>query len=79
MLTHPAPCHSPEKDQQAVTALEYRAARNMLGVNVETLAKKIGLSRAMSYRYESGQFDIPEMVAKMIELLLERGSTPKHW
>lgn len=74
MLTHPAPCHSPEKDQ-AVTALQYRAACNKLGITVNGSAKVLGISRASAHRYAAGQWDVPETVAKLLRALVALGTT----
>lgn len=58
-----------------MTALEYRAARNKLGISIEESAGVLGISRATAYRYEAGQWDVPETVAKLLRALVKLGTT----
>lgn len=58
-----------------MTALEYRAARNKLGISVLDSAKVLGISRATAYRYEAGQWDVPETVARLLRALVALGTT----
>ena len=68
--------HSPEKDQQAVTAAQYRKACEKLGLTtVREMAEELGISPAMAQRYAAGKWPPSKTVAKLLRALVELGRT----
>jgi hypothetical protein len=58
-----------------MSALQYRAACNELGITANGSAKVLGISRASAHRYAAGQWDVPETVAKLLRALVALGTT----
>lgn len=54
-----------------MSALQYRAACNKLGITANGSAKVLGISRASAHRYAAGQWDVPETVAKALRQEIE--------
>jgi len=64
-----------------MTAEEFKAERQRLGLSQNAMAKRIGVSLHAVYYYESGKRKVPEPVALLLDsqriyhrLLAEKGS-----
>ena len=53
-----------------MTPKQYRAVRKELGLSNEEVAKTIGVSRRVPFRYQKGDVDVPEPAARLLRLLV---------
>lgn len=61
-----------------LSAKEYRAIRERYGFSNYAWRRIIGVSLRQAQRYEQGETDIPETVARLMRLLEVRG-IPEDW
>ena len=53
-----------------MTPAQYRAARDELGWSNAQIAERLGLSRRMPFRYETGETVVPGPAARLLRLLV---------
>ena len=61
-----------------MTADEYKAAREKLDLYNVELARKLGIHMRTAQRYERGELDIPDTVARLLQMYVRHG-IPKGW
>lgn len=61
-----------------MTATEYKAARQEIGLSNYALAPKLGVHMRTAQRYESGEIPVSETVARLL-LMYVRYGVPKTW
>ena len=60
---------------QAMTAEEYRAALDKLGLSIVSSAEHLGVSHRQSQRYANGSSPVADPVAKLLRLAIRIGLT----
>jgi hypothetical protein len=60
---------------EEMTAEEYRAALDKLGLSITGSAEHLGLSRRHSQRYANGATPVADPVAKLLRLAIRTGLT----
>jgi hypothetical protein len=66
-----------KKPYAEMTAAEYRAALNKLGLSIVASAEHLGLSYRQSQRYANGASPVADPVAKLLRLAIRIGLTAK--
>jgi hypothetical protein len=61
-----------------MTANQYRAALKKLNLSIVGAAPILGISRRQSQRVAAGDSPVPEPVAKLLRLMLDRDIDPKE-
>jgi DNA-binding transcriptional regulator YiaG len=61
-----------------MTADEYKAAREELGLYNVELARKLGINLRTAQRYEAGGRRIPENIARLLQMYIKHG-IPRGW
>jgi predicted transcriptional regulator len=56
-----------------MTAKQFCAALKSLGISKNGAADLIGVSRSTVYLYANGTSEVPEVVAKLLEMYLRHG------
>jgi hypothetical protein len=64
-----------KKPYEEMTAEEYRAALDKLGLSIAGSAEHLGLSRRHSQRYANGAAPVADPVAKLLRLAIRTGLT----
>ena len=64
-----------KKPYQAMTAEEYRAALDKLGLSIVNSAEHLGVSHRQSQRYANGTSPVADPVAKLLRLAIRIGIT----
>jgi len=62
-----------QKESKSMTKDEYKRLRKRTGLSNYAIAPKIGVSLRAAQRYESGEQDIPETVAKLLRMFVKFG------
>ena len=62
-----------KKPYAEMTAAEYRAALNKLGLSIVSSAEHLGLSHRQSQRYANGTSPVADPVAKLLRLAIRTG------
>jgi hypothetical protein len=62
-----------KKPYAEMTAAEYRAALNKLGLSIVSSAEHLGLSHRQSQRYANGSSPVADPVAKLLRLAIRIG------
>jgi hypothetical protein len=62
-----------KKPYAEMTAAEYRAALNKLGLSIVSSAEHLGLSHRQSQRYANGTSPVADPVAKLLRLAIRAG------
>ena len=65
-------CHH-KKPYAEMTAAEYRAALNKLGLSIVSSAEHLGVSHRQSQRYANGTSPVADPVAKLLRLAIRIG------
>ena len=73
LLAQLAKARHHKKPYAKMTAAEYRAALNKLGLSIVTSAEHLGLSHRQSQRYANGTSAIGDPVAKLLRLAIRIG------
>jgi hypothetical protein len=66
-----------KKPYAEMTAAEYRAALNKLGLSIVGSAEHLGLSHRQSQRYANGTSPVADPVAKLLRLAIRIGLSAK--
>ena len=66
-----------KKPYAEMTAAEYRAALNKLGLSIVSSAEHLGVSHRQSQRYANGSSPVADPVAKLLRLAIRTGLTAK--
>lgn len=61
-----------------MTAEQYKAAREQLGLSNYALAPKLAVHLRTAQRYEAGDIPIPDTIARLLHMYLKHG-IPKRW
>ena len=59
-------------------AVEYKAAREKLGLSNYALARKLAVNLRTAQRYETGELRIKETTARLLQMYVKHG-VPKGW
>jgi hypothetical protein len=59
-----------------VTALQYRAAIEKLGLSQQRAGLFLGVSPRTSQGYALGEYPVPESIAKLLRLMVQLGLSP---
>ena len=62
-----------------MTGKQFKAACAALGLSVYAARHVLGISLRQAYRYSSDDAAIPDTVARLLTLLVERGAVPEGW
>lgn len=68
----------PDRVLSGMTGAELRTLRAMAGWSQAGLAERLGIHKNTVARYERGELVIPEPVARLTALLVERAAVPKR-
>ena len=66
-----------KKPYAEMTAAEYRAAPNKLGLSIVSSAEHLGVSHRQSQRYANGTSPVADPVAKLLRLAIRNGLNAK--
>ena len=66
-----------KKPYAEMTAAEYRAALNKLGLSIVASAEHLGVSHRQSQRYANGTSPVADPVAKLLRLAIRIGLSAK--
>jgi len=58
-----------------MTPAEYKAQLELLGLTPYTARAVLGISPRQTYRYASGEAEIPDTVAKLLRAMVALGTT----
>ena len=61
-----------------ISKRDYNMACEALGISVYASAKLLGISLRQAQRYSAGDTDVPEVVSKLLDMLMRHG-VPKAW